>query len=144
MTPGNTEYKLATTADYVKCHTLMRDLGEIDAPIRWPTLVAKRGKKVVGFLGTIPSKEAVIAGPLAVDLEEIENPAFVALRLFDLYDQILYTAGIEVYLFTVEVGNKKQISLIERSFGLEPYTEQDGMAWFRRTPCRSVDKNQSK
>ena len=51
MTPRDTTYRLATTADLRRCHALMREQGE-PSTLSWLTVVAERDGKLLGFLSS--------------------------------------------------------------------------------------------
>lgn len=76
----------------------------------FPIVVAKRAGKIIGFVATQPSTEAVIAGPLVV-----EPPSLITfLRLAEAYENVLRAAGVKVYLHTIDKGREKHVEMMER------------------------------
>ena len=122
-----TTYRLAVgPADYKKCRALMAEFIEPVA-LSFPTVMAERDGKLIGFLATQPRKEAVIAGPLMLR----ERSPFVTLRLLEAYDNVMRAAGITAYHFYVKNGNQWR-EQVER-LGFEAWSHDEGGAWYRRT-----------
>ncbi len=95
----------------------------------FPTVVAKRDGKLIGLLSTRPVTEAIVAGPLIVDLP---TRGVVTMRLVEAYDIVLRRAGVKNYLFHVKKG-KAWAEQVERALGVAPYTEDGhGNLWFKR------------
>ena len=65
----------------------------------FPTVVAKRDGRVIGFLATSPSADAVVAGPFVT--EGGRNP-ILFLRLLESYENVMRKAGVAAYLYRVE------------------------------------------
>jgi len=102
MTPRDTEYRLAASPrDYARCRDLMRGQPEAsDTHLTFPTVMAERAGRLLGFLSTHPSKDAVIAGPLIL-APDLPRPGFVTLRLGEAYDAVMRKAGMAFYWFHV-------------------------------------------
>lgn len=129
MKVKGTEYRLATTTNHYKmCHALARQ-NEVDVKLSFPTVIAIREGKLVGFLTTKKSKQAVIAGPLVMN--GLVNKAIVAMRLAEGYEEVLSEAGVTDYIFSVDKGHKWRRS-VEVAFGIKPYGESDRAYWYRR------------
>lgn len=128
MHPETTSYKLIKPHDKKRCIELARNHGmETVARLEFPTVVAKRKGKILGFLSTMPSKDAIVAGPLVV-APEVKGP--IVMRLVESYENVLRMAGVESYLFRVPALHwQKQI---ERAFEIQPYHVEDGFAWYQR------------
>lgn len=107
----DTEYMLATSpADYRKCKEFLNTQGFENVKLSFPTIFAKRYLSIVGVLGTLPRKDMILAGPLAVGVKG--NSGFIALNLMRVYEGILQKAGIKLYNF--EAVGKKYINYIRR------------------------------
>jgi hypothetical protein len=128
MIPTRTSYLLAVDPDdYLRCIELRDRHGE-DADFTFPTVMAIRdGHDLVGFLGTRPSDEAVIAGPLVV----ADRSRVIAMRLIEAYEHVLRQAGVRSYLFTVLNGTPWAES-VARSGVAEPYHRTPERTWYRR------------
>ena len=130
MIPRDTFYRLAhSPKDYSACRALLREQGE-DARLSFPTVVAERAGRIIGFCATQPRKDAVVAGPLAV-AKDIPHPGITIIRLGEAYENVLKAAGIKVYWFHVEPHMKEWADILRR-VGFEPMQQDDTGGWFRR------------
>ncbi len=128
MRPVETSYKLMAPHDKKRCLELARHHGmETVARLEFPTVVAKRKGKILGFLSTRPTKDAIVAGPLVVGTE-IKGP--IALRLVESYENVLRMAGVTSYLFYVTDPHWQR--QVEDAFGIVPYHSENGRAWYKR------------
>jgi hypothetical protein len=126
--PETTKYTLATKKDEVKCLALARNHGmETVARLDFPTVVAKRKGKILGFLSTRPTKDAIVAGPIVV-APEVKGP--ITMRLVEAYEEVLRRAGVLSYLFRVSDPHWKE--QVERVFDLKPYHVDGEHFWFER------------
>lgn len=92
----------------------------------WPTIIAKKGDRIEGFLSTQENKNIVIAGPF-----EAESPQ-IALRLISAYEAILRGIGLSTYWFHVERNNEKWLDMVRRSQTAVLIEEDDNGYWFQR------------
>ena len=114
--------------DKKRCLELARHHGmETVARLEFPTVVAKRKGKILGFLSTRPTKDAIVAGPLVVG-PEVKGP--ITMRLVEAYENVLRMAGVLSYLFYVEDQHWKR--QVERAFEIEPYQVQGDRSWYKR------------
>lgn len=124
-----TSYKLLERRDIEACHKLLEKHRMRRGEFGFPTIVAKRNRRIVGLLATRPSTEAVIAGPLLVALP---SRAFVAMRLVEAYEIVLKASGVTSYLFHIKKENPWARQAAE-AFGIEHYAEDvKGNLWFKR------------
>ena len=126
MHPKSTEYRLATSDDMVDIYEHF----DITERIGWPVVVAVREDKVVGFLGTQDRTDTVAAGPLEINLE---NKAFVCLRLVEGYDRVMRSMGLKHYWFSVDETDAEKWLQQVQELGLYTKIDQTGdHAWYRR------------
>lgn len=102
----------------------------MDVKLSFPTVMALRDGKLVGFLSTRASKKAVMAGPLVMN--GLLSKGIVAMRLAEAYEQILSEAGVTDYLFSIDKGNK-WAKIVQRAMEITPYGESDKAYWFKRS-----------
>lgn len=123
------KYRLAKPGgEYNRLYALMeQEMGKKEV-IGWPVVVAEENGKVIGFLATYPTDEALIAGPLVI---EGSNRPFVFIRLVDAYENLLRAAGVSVYTFRVAKSNVNQIARVE-SVGLERIGETETQIIYKR------------
>lgn len=129
MYPSKTVYRLADNpADYRACHDILRAHNRpLDWKLHWPTVVAIRDNKVIGFLSTCKSTWAVMAGPL-------ESPSpFVTLRLVEAYEVVLNTIGVSRYCFFIEkdIAHTHWVKQV-RTLGLNPISQTPTRFYFER------------
>lgn len=130
MIPRDTLYRLAhSPRDYGACRALMLSQGQ-DATCSFPTVLAEREGKIVGFCATQPRKDAVVAGPMAVS-KDLPRPGITIIRLGEAYENVLRHAGVKVYWFHVEPHMKEWADILRR-VGFEPFAEDAEGIRFRR------------
>jgi hypothetical protein len=133
MRPIDTTYQLAISSkDYRDCHRLMQaeeglpDMGALS----FPTVMARRDGKLVGFLSTHNDNRYVIAGPLIV--KGMRNP-MITLRLVEAYDMIMLAHGIKLYYFSVDANRKDAFSREKlESLGMKFWEQKDDTAWYKK------------
>ncbi|MFQ5915798.1 MAG: hypothetical protein ACE5JS_21705 [Nitrospinota bacterium] len=131
MHPRDTIYRLAEQKDYRRCHRLAEAMGQkIATRLSWPTVVAIRDGELKGFLSTIPSKKALIAGPMIVGGNG--NRAILCMRLIETYEFILQKARVQKYLFCIDAAMERWIEVINDVLDIRPYAETTRRAWFVR------------
>ncbi|MGI9489171.1 MAG: hypothetical protein ACR2RF_25450 [Geminicoccaceae bacterium] len=96
----------------------------------FPTVMAFDDGQLVGFMATLPSKDAVMTGPLVV--KEGRNRGWVALRLFDAYEGILRWFGVTKYLIPVGKSSGSLVDAVGRLLEQKPFAEDNDDMWFVR------------
>jgi len=121
MKPVSTLYRLASTAaDYRACHAIMRANQNFhDLQLHWPTVVAERNGKILGFMSTNKCDWCLLAGPLETSTH---NPIMV-MRLAEAYEAALRVAGITRYCFAIKRSQKRWL---EQVSSLDMTTEVAG------------------
>lgn len=106
MKPRDTLYRLAATAaDYRACHAIMRTNGNFDQQLKFPTVVADRGGKIVGFLSTNACDWCHMAGPL----ETSNGSPIMVMRLIEAYENLIRLMGLTRYCFSIAKSQKRWI-----------------------------------
>jgi hypothetical protein len=106
------KYRLARPGgEYNRLYALLSHNGQSRVPLGWPTVVAEEDGKVVGFLSTHKTKDALIAGPLVI---EGKHRPWVFLRLTEAYENVLRIAGVARYVFRVSKENDKHLERVRR------------------------------
>jgi hypothetical protein len=130
--PTKTTYRLANgPKDYQRCHQFLKDQGQDELHLSWPTIMAIRDTQVIGCLGTDLSKDALVAGPLVISAE-IRRPFIPMIRLIDAYEVVLTHAGISSYYFGVELPAQPAWLRLIESMGVMPYYQDQDAIWFHR------------
>ena len=130
MIPWDTVYRCAASErDYRKCKAFMAQDGH-DHDLRYPTLMALRAGQLVGMMGTEPSEEAILCGPLVVD-KSLPNPSFVIMRLWDAYEALMAQAGVQTFMFYVRRDNTRWLNWCTR-LGVEIVGSSGEFFWFQR------------
>lgn len=126
----NMTYMLAyTPTDYKVCHELLRKERGFDAPMTFPTVIARRDGNPIGFLSTHPSDKMVIAGKIVV--KDTPRPIIIIMRLIEAYEFVLHRAGVTMYNVPVDKKQPKLVAAMRKIIG-EPYAEDDENLWFKR------------
>ena len=125
-------YRLADCAsDYTACHKILKLHGRpSDWKLHFPTVIAVKDKKVLGFLSTVKCSWSVLAGPLET-LEPQVNGIMI-LRLLEAYDVVLRTMGVTRYCFEVKKENDHWIKQINRGGGAICFSSNDTTWYFER------------
>lgn len=102
MHPTTTIYRLADCAtDYTACHRILRLHGRPDDwTLHFPTVVAIRSGKVIGFLSTVKCSWCLMAGPL--EFLAPQGNGITMIRLGEAYEVVLRTMGVTRYCIAVE------------------------------------------
>lgn len=128
----STMYRLASSsADYKKAHAFLSEEDAKPKRLSFPTILAEREGELVGVLGTWPSDQAVVAGPIAVRPLNGGNPSFLLLHLAEAYENILRAAGVKFYLTSSRSDNTTFLTTLEE-IGFERYAEENDVVWLRR------------
>lgn len=101
MKPESTTYRLANAGgEFNKLYALAKKNGLLlpAGTLNFPTVLAERDGKVLGFLSTLPTDEAVLAGPLVLGKKSI----LTVIRLVEAYEVVLRFAGIKTYFVQVD------------------------------------------
>lgn len=132
MKPESTTYRLihektAPEVPAIRYLWKKHKMGRL-RPLGYPTVIAERDRKIIGFLTTSPRKDMISAGPMVVDVDG--HKIMVAVRLVDFYERILLTAGVTEYLFRVKRDAPK--SYLDAISGCSKYGEdEDGYNFVR-------------
>lgn len=100
-----------------------------------PTCIAERGGKIVGIVTTGDPRErhAVVCDRVAFDPKlPTQSRIWTALRLMEMYDQVMRGMGMRWYHIPVDTKNQKGIDLIRRILGIDPYNIGSDITWFKR------------
>ncbi len=121
-----TEYRIATQDDRIEIHENFK----LDTTLGFPVVVAVRNDKVIGFLSTQNRDDAVVAGPLEINLK---IKAFVCIGLIEAYDNLMRNLGIKVYWFHVDKKVAPAWLQQVQATGLYTKIGEDGeLLWFER------------
>lgn len=128
-----TTIKLAIKpADYRKCHALMKatDSEFQGCQLSFPTVMAFREGKLIGFLSTSPRKDGLVAEPIVMNVEG--NASFLYIKLVEAYDDLLRAGKVPSYFFHIPQSYADYIRLIEKA-GFERIGEDEVGVWYRRS-----------
>jgi len=89
-----TTFRIAETADdRARCRQLLSANGLDELELQIPSVVALREGHLVGLLGTQKRDDAIVAGPLIMDLPKGVNEGFLILQMVELYENALRNPG---------------------------------------------------
>lgn len=126
MHPASTRYRLESSADAAQIAALPGGL----VPRKFPTVVAEREGRILGFLGTHDREDCILAGPLGVRDREGRSRAIIAWRLLQAYEVVLAHAGVSAYYFTTD--DPHWAGAIVRSGLAQPYAADEELRYFIR------------
>lgn len=142
MTPKETLYRLCQLSDVRVVEKIWRDQKkQFGRPkkLGWPTVVAERNGKILGFLATqADNPQEIIAAPLIVNGG---SSPFTAMRLVQAYENVLKFAGVTAYYFHVEKKNEKWLKIVRElnQMGIAEERNKDRTGfWFRRNLSRTI------
>ena len=100
-----------------------------------PTCIAERDGKIVGVVttGDPAERHAVVCDRVALD-PKLDRQArmWTALRIVEMYDQVMKGLGMRWYHIPVDTKNQKGVDFIRRILGIEPYNVGETTTWFKR------------
>ena len=129
MRPRDTLYRLAKpNGEWNRIYSLARREGFGVIHPGWPTVVAVRAGRIVGFLTTHDRDDVIVAGPLVI---EGGRNMLMFLRLGEAYENVLRIAGVNAYLLTVDKGNFQQAERVQVLGGRQIGVDATRL-WFRR------------
>lgn len=117
-------------SDYDKAYGYLKGTDYENASLTFPTIIAYVDEKIEGILGTMPSKNAIIAGPLLIKDKSLRR-ATLEMKLVDAYESLLINMGIEAYVFSVDKSNVGRVKML-KEIGLTPYTKDEDSYWYLR------------
>lgn len=127
---SRTIYRLADNPrDFGACHEIL-DLNQMPHwTLHYPTVVAVRDGKIIGFLATGDGVWCHLVGPLA-----LRSPsAIVALRLVEAYEVVMRAMGVTRYCFFIskDESHAKWRDSVER-LGLQPIKQNNENIFYER------------
>lgn len=129
MRPVSTTYRLARPGgEFNALYAMARREGLAGAKLGWPTVVAERDGRVLGFLSTHRRDDAIVAGPAVIDGG---RNILMLLRLWQAYDVLMRAAGVRFYFFGVDKGNFRHIARVQ-SLNVPAVGEDAEQVWFKR------------
>lgn len=119
-------YTLAEKGDYRYLQKLAPD----DDGFTWPTVVARREGKVIGFAASNPHKTQLVLGRAWVD-PSLRMPGVILLRLMEAYDNVAIALKQTRYTIVVEEGDRVE-QLIEKLQLGTRYAERGKYRYYNR------------
>lgn len=94
-----------------------------------PTVVAIRGNKMIGYLGTTITDDIAICGPGKVI---IDNPGIVWMKLHFAYDYYFQATGRKGYLIWVDEEDAHWAGILARLPRFTIIGRERGKFWYKR------------
>lgn len=117
-------------SDYDQVYDYLKGTEFEKLKVTFPTIIAYIDDEMRGVLGTIPSKDAIIAGPLLIKDKSLRR-ATLEMKLVDAYESLLINMGVEAYIFSVDKSNVGRVNML-KEIGLTPYAKEDDLYWYLR------------
>src|SRR5262245_8225094 len=99
MIPLQTIYRLSTPQDVAACKKIWSNHENLfgkPKKLGWPTIVAERNGKIIGFISTAPYTKYLVCAPLILNGG---SGIFTTMRLIEAYEFILRKAGVHGFYF---------------------------------------------
>lgn len=117
-------------SDYDQVYEYLRGSEYEKLTVTFPTIMAFIDDKMEGVLGTIASKDAIIAGPLLIKDKGLRR-ATLEMKLVDAYESLLINMGVDAYIFSVDKSNAARVKML-KEIDLVPYAEDKELYWYLR------------
>lgn len=114
MIHEGTDYELVSTpTEYKACHTFLRENKvRYTRSLMFPTIIATRDNKVIGVIGTKPSRVQIMAGPIFAKVDG--NQSFVVKKLIQAYEGVLRLAGVTKFIFAFDIEDYKWLKIVRK------------------------------
>lgn len=128
----STSYKLISSYEDRRAAESFLNENKIEFDdLKFPSVVARRGREVIGVIGTTPTDSGIVAGPIHVKVNG--NQAFVLKSLITSYENVLKRTGVTMYNFcTDEDTGWAKIWSRTPEICTKISEEESGRVWFRR------------
>lgn len=126
MTPIT--YRLATQADYKRCHALARDVGYDGGEYNWPTMLVERDGQLIGFAASRCYGERLTLGPVVMR-PDLRTKGLLMLRACLGLEAVYKQAGVTSYLLG---SSDPGVQRVIEAWGCPRIGEQDGELWYVR------------
>ena len=121
-------YRLATQADYARCHALAREVGYAGGVYQWPTMLVERDGALLGFAASRCYGERLTLGPVVMR-PELRTKGLLMLRACLGLEAVYRQAGITYYL----LGSRERgVQRVIEAWGCPRTHVQDDEVWYIR------------
>lgn len=120
-------YRIAEKHDY---RTLQRLAPDEDG-YTFPTIIARRDSRVIGFAASNPDKRFLRLGRMWID-PSLRVPGIIAIRLLDAYDMVARQLKQHWYVIVLDKGSGL-VRHARENPGFEIYGESDQFFFIKRT-----------
>lgn len=118
----------SNAADYEVCQMLLDKHDLKRGPMTYPTVMAIRDDRLVGFVSTWPSEDAIVVGRSAIDVTPSQ---FLLKRLVEEYEKLLVSFGVTTYFIPIDVDQPHMWGQMEALLG-EPHSVDNDLRWYKR------------
>lgn len=119
----------ADERDFDICRNFAKEHGiEDELALEFPTIMAFDDTSLVGFIATQPRSDMILAGPLV--LKGDKPRPFTAMRLCELYEQVMMRLGITSVIFGADPGGFLDKGMRRWFPDVEPYATNEDGNWF--------------
>lgn len=134
MYPAHTIFRLARAGgEFNKLYAIARKSGTPlpAGTLNFPTVLAERDGKVIGFLSTM--KSPGLPGVWAGHMKLAKSPnMLLAIRLAEAYEVVLRKAGVREYFHTVDKDRTEYIDMLGRLGYIKQNESDDKVVVMRR------------
>lgn len=129
-----TSYTLGVSyRDMIEATDFLEGQGITGRQLGKPMVLARREGKVVGIVATQPDNKDIIAGPMAVNVEEGAN-TYVLMRMVEAYENVLMLARVSGYYFAIALNEESWLNIIRKTGLFTDLGPNESLEyqWFRK------------
>jgi hypothetical protein len=129
-------YRLATQADYARCHVLAREVGYDGGSYGWPTMLVERDGTLLGFAASRYDGTRLVLGPVVMQ-PQLRTKGLLMLRAVLGLEAVYTQAGITSYLLG---SSDPGVQRVIEAWGCPRIGTQGDEVWYQRdlTPTATV------
>lgn len=137
------KFRIAETEeDYKAIHDMMDSQGLEEQDITFPVVMAIDDNGLIGFVGTRPRSDMVLAGPLLMRGDKSRPWTFM--QLIGMYEEALRNIGITSFIFGLDNSNEVFGRGIRRFMPeLKPYATDGDMEFYIRRIDDGIESQRS-
>ena len=126
--PAPITYRLATQADYARCHALAREVGYEGGAYSWPTMLVERDGVLLGFAASRCYGARLTLGPVVMR-PELRTKGLLMLRACLGLEAVYRQAGITSYLLG---SSERGVQRVIEAWGCPRIGVEGDEVWYQR------------
>ena len=116
--------------DYDLCKELADSAGYDASEIIFPTVMVFDDEDLIGFIGTLPKPDMILAGPLVMKPDRIRP--FALMKLVSAYDQVMANLNVKSYVFSTKKDSGFNRGIEHFLDHMDPYAQEGDELFYVR------------